>query len=115
MQINQRAFGSAAVLDLAGEIDLGNAAELRRALRRLLEEQQLRIVINMENVDFIDSTGIGIFLSVLKSLRDRGGDLKLSTLAAPVLKVFQLTRLDAFFDLHADVEAAEKAFAQTNQ
>lgn len=110
MRINQRAFGRAAVIDLDGEIDLFNTAELKQTLQQLVASGQFRIIINMERVSYIDSTGIGVFLSVLKPLREKAGDLKLAALSAAVQKVFQLTRLNGFFDVHTDIESAEKSF-----
>jgi anti-sigma B factor antagonist len=111
MRINQRAFGRAIVLDVEGEIDLFNTSELKEHLQRHTAANDIRIIVNMEGVAYIDSSGIGVFLSALKPLRDKGGDLKLAGPSPAVQKVFQLTRLNGFFDIHPDVETAEKAFS----
>lgn len=110
MRINQRAWGRATVLDLEGELDLFNTNQLKEALKHLVSSGDVRVIMNLEQVSYIDSTGIGVFLSMLKPLRDKGGDLKLAAPSAPVQKVFQLTRLNQFFDTHDDIEAAEKSF-----
>ncbi|MFZ5629579.1 MAG: STAS domain-containing protein [Spirochaetota bacterium] len=110
MRINQRALGRATVLDLEGELDLFNTNQLKDALKQLVSSGDVRVIMNLEQVSYIDSTGIGVFLSMLKPLRDKGGDLKLAAPSAPVQKVFQLTRLNQFFDTHGDIEAAEKSF-----
>lgn len=110
MRLKKRTVGRAVVFDIEGEIDLFNTSEIKQALQLAVASNQFRIIANMENVAYIDSTGIGVFLSVLKTLRDSGGDLKLAALSPAVQKVFQLTRLSGFFQVYPDIETAERAF-----
>ncbi len=110
MRINQRAFGRAAVIDLEGEIDLFNTSGLKQVLQDSIAAGDVRVILNLERVSYIDSSGIGVFLSMLKPLREKGGDLKLASLSAAVNKVFLITRLNSFFEAYADVESAEKSF-----
>lgn len=111
MRLQQRTIGRAVVFDIEGEIDLFNTSEIKQSLQQAIAANQFRIIVNMERVAYIDSTGIGVFLSVLKTLRDSGGDLKLAALSPAVEKVFQLTRLNGFFQVHPDIETAERAFS----
>lgn len=111
MRINESTLGKATIIDLEGNIDLFNTRELKETIERLMQADQPRLIVNMERVAYVDSSGIGVFLSMLKPLRAMGGDLKLSALSPAVAKVFQLTRLNSFFDIHNESTAAERAFS----
>ena len=110
MEILKREAQGVVLLDLAGEVDLYNAGALKETVREIIAVGKHRIIINMQNVPYIDSTGIGVMLSFLQPLRQQQGDLKLVSLSAAVTKVFQLTNLVKFFSIFDSEDAATAAF-----
>lgn len=110
MEIKRRDAGDVTVIDLAGEIDLYNANELKSVLQEIMQQGKSRIVLNLENVPFIDSTGIGVLLTTVPVARKNGGDIKLSAVAPSVHKVFKITNLTKFFQIYKDEAASLTAF-----
>ncbi len=92
------------------ELDASNASELKRDLTALLETES-RIVFDLSQLRFVDSSGLGAFLSCLRRVNARGGDLKLCCLSRPVRAVFELVRMHRIFDIYATRDEATRAFA----
>jgi anti-sigma B factor antagonist len=70
MDINTRSKGDIIILDIAGEIDLYNAPEIKDIINKLIEEKKYSVIINLEKVTYIDSSGIGAFISSLSNLKN---------------------------------------------
>ena len=94
------------VLQVGGEIDVATAPRLREQLIKLVNEERFRIVVDLESVDFIDSTGLGVLIGALKRVRSRDGDLHLVCSDDRILRVFEITGLDQIFTIHESVDAA---------
>jgi anti-sigma B factor antagonist len=92
------------------ELDASNAAELKRDFGPVVEAQP-RLVFDLTRLRFIDSSGLGAFLSCLRKANEHGGELKLCGLSKAVRAVFELVRMHRVFDIHATREAAVRAFA----
>lgn len=110
MEILKRETEDMIIVDLSGEIDLYNAGALKETLNELVAAGKHRVILNMQNVPYIDSTGIGVMMSLMQQFRQRQGDLKLAVLSPAVKKVFQLTNLINFFSISDDERAAIVAF-----
>jgi anti-sigma B factor antagonist len=98
----------AVVVHLVGELDLYNAAELREALSALATEEAERVVIDLEQVEFVDSTALGVLIEARSRLVDRRAFM----LAAPGLethRALQVSGLDRHLGVHATVEEALQA------
>lgn len=93
------------------ELDAGNAAEFKRDMAPFLE-LETRLVFDLTRLRFIDSSGLGAFLSCLRKVNARKGELKLCCLSKSVRAVFELVRMHRVFDIHPTREAALRAFAQ---
>lgn len=112
MEITKRETGEIVILDISGEIDLYNAPEIKDTINQLIEEQKYNVIINLEKVSYIDSSGIGALISSLSSLKKYQGGLKIINVYASVRKVFELTKLTSFFEIF-DAEAdAVKSFGK---
>lgn len=98
--------GTWSVVAVRGEVDVASAPGLREAVIRLVSEGHSHLVIDLEAVDFIDSTGLGVLVGALKRVRVKGGELRLVCTNSRVLKVFDITGLDAVFPRFDSVEAA---------
>jgi anti-sigma B factor antagonist len=94
------------VLAVSGELDMATAPAVRERLHALLAEGHDRLIVDLDNVGFLDSTALGVLVGVLKRVRTQDGDLRLVCNQPRVLKVFEITRLDQAFTIRASVDAA---------
>ena len=101
-----------AVLAVSGEIDIATAPSLRDRLHGLLAEGKLQLVVDLDDVGFLDSTGLGVLVGVLKRARTEGGEVRIVCTQPRVLKVFEITRLDSAFDLFDSVDEAVRGARQ---
>ncbi len=110
MDISSRTKGEVVILDISGEIDLYNAPEIKDIINKLIEQKRYNVVINLKDVTYIDSSGIGALISSLSNLKKYQGGLKIINVFASVRKVFELTKLTSFFDIYDNEEDSIKSF-----
>ena len=94
------------VLAVKGEVDVYTAPRLREKLVELVSQDKLQVIVDLEGVDFLDSTGLGVLVGGLKRLRSHDGDLGLVCSQPRVLKVFEITGLTKVFEIHNSLDAA---------
>jgi anti-sigma B factor antagonist len=94
------------VLAVSGELDMATAPAVRERLHGLLAEGHDKLIVDLDNVGFLDSTALGVLVGVLKRVRTQDGDLRLVCNQPRVLKVFEITRLDQAFTIRDSVDAA---------
>ena len=104
--------GADCVVVLGGEVDLYTAPELKQELHRLVAEGATRVVIDMTQTTFIDSTTLGVLLSVVKRVRPEGGAVVLVCPDRNVRRIFEITLLDRVFPI---VDTREEAFDAVGQ
>ena len=92
------------VVEVGGEIDVYTAPRLRERLAELVEQGHHHLVIDMEHVDFLDSTGLGVLVGGLKRVRGHDGSLRIVCTQERLLKVFRITGLTKVFPIHANVD-----------
>lgn len=97
------------VLTVRGEVDVYTAPRLRERLVEMAGAGQYNIVVDLEGVDFLDSTGLGVLVGGLKRLRSHDGDLQLVCTQHRILKVFEITGLTKVFSIHDSIDAAIKS------
>jgi len=89
------------ILDLSGKIVLGRESQaLRERVKQLLEEGKKKILLNLADITFIDSSGVGALVSAFTSARSQGGDLKLTNLTEKFQETLMVTRLLTVFDVY---------------
>jgi anti-sigma B factor antagonist len=111
LQIVERRTGDVSILDLKGRIVLGEGdTPLRDAVERLLTEGRAKIVLNLHDVTYIDSAGIGVMVGRLLSVRRKGGDVKLLHLTARSHRVMTITKLLTVFGAFDDEAKAVASF-----
>jgi anti-sigma B factor antagonist len=111
LQSTYRDAGTVTVLDLSGRITLGEpSALLRTTIRELLGADRLLILVNLADVNYIDSNGIGELVSAFTTVKNRGGQLKLLHLTKKVHDLLQITKLYTVFDVHSDEREALRSF-----
>jgi anti-sigma B factor antagonist len=94
------------VVAVRGEIDIATAPKLREKLVELASQGAQMVVVDLEGVDFLDSTGLGVLIGGMKRLRGLDGDLTLVCTQPRILKVFEITGLNRAFTIHETVDAA---------
>lgn len=111
MKANSRQVNGVTVVDMSGRITLGEGSViLRETVRDLLSKGEKKILLNLGNVTYIDSSGIGELVSAFTSVRNQGGELKLLNLTKKVHDLLQITKLYTVFDIKDDETAAIGAF-----
>ncbi|CAN5437444.1 anti-sigma factor antagonist BldG [soil metagenome] len=98
--------GDASVLAVSGEVDVATVPRLREQLHSLVAQGSPRIVVDLERVDFLDSTGLGVLVGALKRVRANGGELALVCTSSRIRKVFEVTGLTKVFSLYDTVDEA---------
>ena len=112
VKLTTRQVGDVTVLDVAGRITLGEGSSaLRESLRDLVSKNQKKILLNLGDVTYIDSSGIGELVSGFTTVTNSGGSLKLLNLNKRVKDLLQITKLYTVFDVHDDEAAAIRSFA----
>lgn len=99
------------VLQVGGEIDVYTAPKLREQFAELVDAGRHDIVVDLEKVAFLDSTGLGVLVGALKRVRTHDGSLRLVCTQERILKIFRITGLDKVFPLHGSVADALSADA----
>lgn len=97
------------VVSLFGELDVASAPNLREQLIQLVSQGSHLLVLDLEGLDFLDSTGLGAIISALKRARTNGGDLRLVCTQSRIRRLFEITALDKAFPLFASLDAAVRA------
>ena len=111
MKINSREIDGAVILDLNGRLVLGEDTILmREQVRALISKGQKKILLNLQAVPYIDSSGLGELVSAFIAARKEGGDLKLLNLTQKVHGLLQITKLYTVFEVYDDEEVALCSF-----
>ena len=111
VKLNTRQVGDVSVVDVAGRITLGEGSSaLRDALRDMINKNQKKILLNLGEVNYIDSSGIGELVSGFTTVTNSGGNLKLLNLNKRVKDLLQITKLYTVFDVHEDEAGAIRSF-----
>ncbi|HEV8682206.1 MAG TPA: STAS domain-containing protein [Actinomycetota bacterium] len=109
LSLGSRTEGGWTVVDVKGEVDLFTAPKLREHIVGLVEDDERRIIVNLEDVEFMDSTGLGVLVGALKRLKEKDGHLALVCPQGSVLRVLTVTGLNKVFAIYASVEEATTA------
>ena len=105
-------MGDVTVIDIGGQIKLGQGAvSLRDAVRDLISRDQKKILVNLGEVSYIDSSGIGELVAGFTTVTNKGGQLKLLNLTKRVTDLLQITKLYTVFEVHDDEARALRSFS----
>ena len=113
MKLKTRQVDGVTILDCSGRITLGEGSvQLRDAVRDLLAKGSKQILLNLGEVTYIDSSGIGELVSAYTTVKNQGGELKLLNLTKKVHDLLQITKLYTVFDVKEDEASAVASFAR---
>jgi len=110
MSIGFRDIGEITVVEPQGRLDAASAKPFKDEVMRRAEKGAKRLVIDLSQVRFLDSSGLGVLVSCLRQFTASGGDIKLSGLRPEIQSLFALTRLNKVFDIFSTAEEAAAAF-----
>jgi anti-sigma B factor antagonist len=114
MTIQERGVGEVTVLDLTGRLVLYEGeADFRQKVDDLVARGRTRIVVNLKDVDYMDSAGVGVLVGKFLSVRRTGGDVKLLNMSKRAHHVMDITRLLSVFQTFDDEQAAVASFTST--
>jgi anti-sigma B factor antagonist len=113
MKIGRHEEGSIVVIEPKGKITIGEGdVLLREEITRLLGEEKKQLVLDLGGISYMDSAGVGELVSVYTSVKNRGGELKLSCLTKKIKDLLQITQLMTIFDTYETTQEAVSAFKQ---
>ncbi|MGE3953602.1 MAG: STAS domain-containing protein [Parachlamydiales bacterium] len=113
MEINHEVEGGILVIHLKGEVlDAAQSRDFRQAVLDRIDQTEItRVVLDLQPLRFIDSSGLGALLSILRYTNTHDGDVRLASMASPVKKMFQVVRMHRLFEIFADVPSAVASFS----
>jgi len=107
LSIQEHAAGEGrTVVEVSGEIDVYTAPKLREALLNLVESGNYRLIVDMEGVEFLDSTGLGVLVGGLKRVRAHDGAIDIVCTQGRILRIFKITGLSNVFSIYDTVDDA---------
>jgi anti-sigma B factor antagonist len=120
LKYNVRQTSNIVILDLNGRLSLGEAVAfgpgsgvvLSETIRELTKKGQKKILLNLAEVTYVDSSGVGQLVGALTTARNQGGDVKLLKPSIQVLDLLKTTKLDSVFDIQEDEAAAIQSFSK---
>lgn len=111
MKISNHAEGNVTIIEPKGKITIGEGdLILREEINKLLSEDKKSLVLDLGGVSYMDSAGVGELVSVYTSVKNRGGELKLSCLTKKIKDLLQITQLMTIFDTYESTPEALNAF-----
>jgi len=106
-QTSSREVGDIAIIDVVGKITMGEGnVMLREIVREMSDKGIKKILLNLQGVGYVDSSGIGELVRTFTTVRSKGGQVKLFNLSKPVQELLEITKLYAIFDIHTDETSA---------
>jgi len=108
MELKVRKAGDVYIIDVEGEMDLYNAYKLKELSINLLEKKLSRFIINLQDVDYMDSSGIGALIFICSTMKKQNLKLALTNIHGSVKKVIELTKLTSYFPISATMDDAMK-------
>jgi anti-sigma B factor antagonist len=109
MKLDVSKKGDVAIFKCVGSLDADNIATFKKAAYDMLDEGTVKYVLDVSGVDFVDSMGLGVLISLLRRVKQKDGDIKIASLTPDVKTIFEITRLFRLFDVcDSSKEAIEK-------
>jgi anti-sigma B factor antagonist len=102
--------GEVTLIEVEGQLIVGNRQELKQQVLEQLEDGDQKFVIDFANTGYIDSSGLGVLVSLSKKIREQGGELRLSSLNDDLRTLFELTKLDTLFRITDNKQQALEGF-----
>ena len=112
MEILEKRIGNVNILSLSGRLDAYSANDVERKLDSLIAAEQVRLVVNLEQLEYISSSGLRVLLAALKKARKQQGDIRLACLKPYIQEVFDIAGFTQLFSIFDTEEAAVDSFGE---
>lgn len=112
MEIRENKIGNVMVLKLIGRLDSLTTKNFREKIKSMVQQRQVFLVLDMSEVDFMDSSGLGSLVAALRSVGQEAGNIKIAGLQPRVRALFELTRLHQIFEIFEDITNAVDSYAR---
>jgi anti-sigma B factor antagonist len=112
MELKIRKNGDIYIIDVLGEMDLYNSYKIKELLMKMIEKKIEKFIINMEDVEYIDSSGIGALIYITSTIKKMNLTLSITNVHGSVKKVIELTKLSSFFPILPSLEEAIKSMGK---
>jgi anti-sigma B factor antagonist len=109
--VNLRGVGPVSVIDVKGYLDAHTAPELENVFNKLLDTKQFKVVVNFDDLKYISSAGLGVFMAYVETMRENMGDIKFSNMKENVYNIFDLLGFPILYEFYKDENEAIKKFA----
>ncbi len=110
MQVNIEDKNGVTVCSMVGDIDINTSPDVKKSFDQIIKDKKDKVVIDLKDVGYVDSSGLATLVEILKNLRAYGGKLKIADLSDKVRGLFEITKLDKLFDIVADEQEALSTF-----
>ena len=110
MEIIEKKIGSVSIVSLGGRLDADASGELEQKLNALVEADEVCLVVSLEKLDYISSSGLRVLLASLKNVRKREGDIKLACMKPHIKEVFNIAGFSQLFSIYDLEDVAIQAF-----
>jgi anti-sigma B factor antagonist len=108
--VNLRGVGSVSVIDVKGYLDAHTAPELENIFNKLLDQRQFRVVVNFDELKYISSAGLGVFMAYVETMRENSGDIKFSNMKENVYNIFDLLGFPILYEFFKEEKEALQKF-----
>ncbi len=112
--VSYRSTNGVQILDLHGELDAHTASDLEEAIQSCFEDGSVQLLVNGEELQYISSAGLGVFMAYVEEIREADGDIKIASLQPKVYNVFDLLGFPVLFDICDTEEEALHLFEEGN-
>ncbi|KUO63298.1 anti-anti-sigma factor [bacterium BRH_c32] len=109
--VNLRGVGSVSVIDVKGYLDAHTAPELENMFSKLITDKQFKVVVNFDQLNYISSAGLGVFMAFVEQMRDNQGDIKFSNMNDSVYNIFDLLGFPVLYEFYKDEKEAVNKFS----
>jgi anti-sigma B factor antagonist len=111
MEVNEQLIGDVDVISIKGNLKGGQEIiMLHSMIKKCLDNKIDKIVVDLKNVEWMGSVGIGMLICCLTAVKNAGGDLKLSSLSKKVQEILRITKLEKIFDVYTDTQHAVESY-----
>jgi len=110
MQVKIQDKETVTICYVSGDIDINSAPLIRKELEKVLSGKKAKVLVNLKDVSYVDSSGLATLVELLKNIRAYGGKLKVCNMAAKIKTLFEITKLDRLFEILPSEDDAVKSF-----
>jgi anti-sigma B factor antagonist len=113
--VSTRGVGPIRVIDLRGYLDAHTAPDLEREFNKLIDEKDYKVVVNFDELKYISSAGLGVFMAYVETMREHNGDIKFSNMQDDVFNIFDLLGFPVLYEFFKEEKEAINKFNQIDE